>query len=261
MTCTTTAKTSIRMLPPKRNKEDVAKRSAGKRASRAIHAEAARLLAPFLRIAALVDPSEPSRAPWDADAALVERVLEAAEGAKLGVGSVTALFFPFGVMLDRERDARSFYAFYWSVRVSLEWLVDAWSDRENWCDLKGRGADSNAIPVFFPTQTWLSISRTRGVSVSDHPLTDMFKNALERVDPSRLRRCPVCRRLYYAIRKNTGACGDHLVLARVRKSRAKQAEYSANKRSRRRLKLPAKKGRERARLVALHKSLRTEDHE
>lgn len=57
------------------------------------------------------------------------------------------------------------------------------------------------------------------VTFTDDPIPSEFKHALEGSEIRRVRRCPVCAAFFYAARKNTGACKEHLALARVRRSR------------------------------------------
>jgi hypothetical protein len=59
-----------------------------------------------------------------------------------------------------------------------------------------------------------------------------FKEALEGTEILRVCRCPICGRFYYAVRKNKGACDEHLARARVKRGRDPQLRerYEANRR-------------------------------
>lgn len=63
------------------------------------------------------------------------------------------------------------------------------------------------------------------------PIEGDFKQALQGAEIRRIRRCPVCEKFFYAERKNTGACKEHLALARVRRSRnpALRKKYERNR--------------------------------
>lgn len=50
------------------------------------------------------------------------------------------------------------------------------------------------------------------------PLEKLF-DALRRVEANRIRRCPICRGFFFAVRANKGACDEHLTLARARRGR------------------------------------------
>lgn len=59
-------------------------------------------------------------------------------------------------------------------------------------------------------------------------LLEGFRNAFKGVELARLYRCPVCTAFYYAVRKNKGACDQHLVLARTWEFRKKTQKYREN---------------------------------
>jgi hypothetical protein len=64
---------------------------------------------------------------------------------------------------------------------------------------------------------------------SSSPLLDRLREAIDGVELTRLRRCPVCCKFYYAIRSNKGACDEHLGVARVWRLRKKIPEYNENR--------------------------------
>jgi len=70
------------------------------------------------------------------------------------------------------------------------------------------------------------------VSFEPDLMLQRFKKALEGTEILRVCRCPICGRFYYAVRKNKGACDEHLARARVKRGRDPQLreKYEANRR-------------------------------
>lgn len=226
------------------------KRFEAKRRDRAFQTRRAQLLAPFLKLAASIDFNEPAPAPWQAESALIERICRTKQNATLARGFL-------GFRSDHDEQAgREFYWLFWSVRTALESLIEAWAHREQWADLKGTGAQSTAFQVQFPGVQTISLNKDGDVSLNENPVVEMFKKAIEGIDLSRLRRCPVCSRIYYAERKNKQACDQHLALARLWRLRGKLPEYNAGRRFRRRAKLSGIRGKKRKEVMALSEAVR-----
>jgi hypothetical protein len=226
-----------------------------------------KLLQLWLDLAALVDFDNELPPPWNAEKELVERVFEQGAAPKpLGDGpelqatlKIGSAFFPFGVIFDRVQGARDFYEFFWTVRRALEWMIDTWAARDRWVDgfgLKGKSPLSS-FPI--PAAQGISMSRSSGSIFfsEDKPIWWAFRQAVDGLELERLRRCPVCRRIYYAWRKNKGACDEHLALARVWRKRGKLSEYKANRRFRKKANLKGLRGKDRQDVLSLSKALQS----
>ncbi len=100
------------------------------------------------------------------------------------------------------------------------------------------------------------------VSFQPEPNLSRFKSALEGVEISRVRRCPLCGKFYYAVRDNKGACDAHLDRARVERGRNPElrAKYEEARRFRKRLGVKKAIGRREARsLNELSEALKTKE--
>jgi hypothetical protein len=174
--------------------------------------------------ASLADPPP----PWQASQEFMETFLEQHAGLvplpDSDVCYATAFpanaFFPLTFVLNRAAGAQEFYSFAWSLRTTLEWIIDAWAQRDHWPSaLPGQPADRayNWVPATLVA----SIDRTGLFAMEPVPVWWVFQQAFKGLDVTRLRRCPLstCGRIFYAKRANSGACDEHLALARTRRSR------------------------------------------
>jgi hypothetical protein len=224
-------------------------------------------LQPWLDFAALSDFGPAVPKPWDVAPELTEAFLEAHGGLK-EVGDATCatrfpanFLFPFGVVFDRPHAAKDFYEFFWTVRSAFEWLVETWANPDQWPKMFGvLPADSPGRTFSIPTGQQMSMNRQSGLVhfTEGSPAWMAFKWVVDGVELERLVRCPVCRRIYYAVRKDKGACDEHLGLARVWDTRGKLPEYNAARKFRRKAGLKGLRGKARKDLVALNQSLRQE---
>jgi len=198
-----------------------------------------------LDLAAIVRPADEPVRPWDASTVLMEQVFRSVGltgtsfSEALGLdASPEGLFFwscrKFPELFrptpgewpvhTRESAARIVYNLFFEVRSVLDTVVDAKlvpnllsGESEWWIWIKhSETAPTRAI----------SVSRLETLSICDGKAHFdenrewmRFKAALESAEIDRLRRCPVCQRIYYAVRKNKGACDLHLNSVRVRRNR------------------------------------------
>lgn len=163
--------------------------------------------------------------PWQADSKSMDDILEG-HAAPQKSASFTAAsrfpgtyFFPLGVIFDRAQAARDFYAFAWQVTNVLRWIVTAWSNRDKWPGLSAMGPPSASLSLL-PAQS-LSMGQSGLLTILPDPAWMLLMQSLEGLEAHRLRRCPIadCGRFFYAARSNSGACHEHLALARVRRGR------------------------------------------
>jgi hypothetical protein len=232
-----------------------------KRPSRAFQTNREQQLQRWLDFAALLDFERALPSPWEADMKLMQLVLE--RGARpersdtisIATKTMGQMFFPFGAIFDVERGAHDFYAFFWTVRSAFEWMVDTWTDRENWPDFIGSNGQHPISSFAIPSDQAISMSKLGLVVLQDNPVWQLFRGAIQLLDLGRLRRCPVCRRIYYAWRANKGACDQHLGLARVWRKRGKLPEYNASRRFRKKAGLKGVRGNARSDVLSLSKAL------
>jgi hypothetical protein len=136
-------------------------------------------------------------------------------------------------------------------------MVDTWANRKNWPDILGsKGEDPfSSFPI--PSAQTISMNKLGFAYVQENPVWNFFKHAISGLELERLRRCPVCRRVYYAWRNNKGACDAHLGLARTWRKRDKTREYNQSRRFRRKANLNALRPKEKRELLSLSNSLRS----
>jgi hypothetical protein len=187
----------------------------------------------WLDFAASVSFAEPLPPPWAASQQFMEAFLEEHAGLvplpNTEVFYATKFpadaFFPLTLVMNRAAGAREFYAFHWVLRSVLEWIVDAWASRDAWPSVTGQPADHTFN--WIPATLIASIDRTGLFSMEPVPVWLVFQQTFNRLDVARLRRCPLpnCRKIFYAKRANTGACDEHLSIARTQRSRALKRQY------------------------------------
>lgn len=184
-------------------------------------------LQPWLDFAAVVPANEEVPPPWKAPPELMDRVFEATGPQPRWPGSdfwvctkFPALFGPFpadSLLHKREDAAQIVYKFFFDVRSALDWVAEA---REV---SLGQGLPSASIStkpqVVFGSGSQIITVHEGKVLFEDNREWTRFREAIRGVEIRRLRRCPVCRRIYYAVRDNKGACDLHLDVARVRRHR------------------------------------------
>jgi len=214
---------------------------------------------PWLDLAAAVGFAEEVPAPWEASPEFVDRFLERHAGLKRVMDSATPfwcatrgvamLFFPMGAIFDRARDAREFYEFFWNVRCAIDWIADAETNEKIGSDIEAQTLGAG----FDAERSWKrmrdlarelieakALGRTTGLRIPSRAtitkrdgfvhlveetfLWAVFKAAIEGIEVKRLKRCYIrnCRKIFYATRKNTGACREHLARARVYRGRDRE---------------------------------------
>jgi len=180
-------------------------------------------LQPWLDFAASVKFTEPVAPPWQADQPYKDRFLEEHAGLKSGAGAFIATrfpansFFPLGAGFNHSDAARDFYHFFWTVRTTLEWIIEAWLNRDRWPSFL-----NGSVGFFLPAmEQTILMSRSGSLTITANFAWNLFLSSINGLDVHRLRRCPFpdCRKIFYAVRANTGACREHLERARVQRGR------------------------------------------
>jgi hypothetical protein len=222
-------------------------------------------LQPWLDFAELVPFAETVPLPWQATQEYKERFLEEHAGLKPLEGESfratrfpADAFFPMSLVMNRAAGAQQFFSFFWSVRTTLGWFIDSWARRDHWPSIDGQPAKHDFQWV--PTTQIFSLDRSGLVSMFQAGVWGPFYQALQGLNIQRLRRCPICGRIYYAVRKDLAACPEHLKLARSRRERGKLPEYTASRRLRKKLGLKGSRGKQRQKLDLRSRALRPEDN-
>ena len=110
--------------------------------------------------------------------------------------------------------------------------------------------------------TWVTIAyeinpQRSGPAVRAWNPFTRFIEALQPIETSRLRLCPVCNQFFYAARKNAPCCSPKCSHTRRQHiSTGNWEQYKRARAFRARAKLPAVKGKERRRLMELSEALR-----
>jgi hypothetical protein len=145
------------------------------------------------------------------------------EQTQIAAGLESALFaFTPQALPDRTVAARLLYSLFFSVRWAFETIVKE-SDHRRRRVQSGRKItypSSFSWPYFGFSQN-LEIDGMGGINIRDDRAWASFREAVKDVEAERLRRCPVCMRIYYAARLNKQACDEHLLLAAVWRTRGK----------------------------------------
>jgi hypothetical protein len=186
----------------------------------------------WLDLAAVLPASEELPPPWETSSELMEQVFQQSAdpeppwpGSDLWCsGKFPELFGPFPAdspLHDRKTASRAFYRFFFDIRSALDWLVEAVDVAPLDSRLTPQGLwISSKEKVVFASSGLQTVGVDKGkVHFEDNREWIRFREALEGVEVKRLRRCPVCQRIYYAVRDNKGACDLHLDVARVRRHR------------------------------------------
>ena len=242
------------------------------------HTETAQRLRPWLDYAAAIPWNEPLPRPWEVSPEVALDVVLKADrllpGGSLMVNELAHATvksrsrFPRTRLADwyaRKRPTHSdmwFYELFWSVRTSLSWFA-AFGTRPI---AKYSGRTDRRVAVMMPPELESVAAETPAlcadgtVSFAENLAWGSFKRAILGVEASRLKHCPVCNRVYYAVRRNKGACDEHLGLARVWRKRGKDPEYNASRRFRKKAGLKGVRGKERRELELLSRALPSEEN-
>jgi hypothetical protein len=237
-----------------------------------LHHRIATRLQVWLDLAAIVPYSQELPAPWEVSDEIEQQVWELAIANRPKAGGkdprptvqvIATSYLPFGIADEKlGKDARErFYSLFYSVRSLLSDLIDAHDKPGSKSALALLGATPGplagvvqTVPVcFIPVQHAVILGGI--ISFYEDSNWSLFKTAIAGVEVSRLRRCPVCCRIYYAIRANKRACDDHLALAAVWRARGKAPTYRSSRQFRQRAGLKGIRGRKRAEIVTLHDTL------
>ncbi len=214
---------------------------------------------PWLDLAAAAGFADEVPAPWEASPQFMDGFLEQHAGLKRVMGSgspwwiatrgLASLFFPFGAILDRARDSRAFYEFFWNVRTAIDWISNTGTSQSTGSNIEAQtpGSNFDTAPSWNKLRDLASelieakaLGRTIGFRIPSRAtitksggfvhlveetfLWAAFKAAIEGIEVKRLKRCYIrnCRKIFYATRKNTGACREHLARARVYRGRDRE---------------------------------------
>ena len=159
-----------------------------------------------------------------------------------GMGEMLAAAGPIGAAVAVvDAAAKAIAGTMDTARQGIKLLGDTTVDavHNDYLGAFNRGVDATAetlkkVPI--AGQVWaaeLPALRADGTPMfTQNPAWGSFKRAIEDqdLDGSRLRHCPICHRVYYAVRRNTLACAQHRNLANVWRKRGKLPEYNANRR-------------------------------
>jgi len=123
--------------------------------------------------------------------------------------------------MDVSQAEQLYYRLFYSVRSTLALAEAATSFSPRGVKL-GESRDvefwPSSLEAGFPQ--YLAIDANGRLHIKPDPTWQQFTDALEAVDASRLRRCPECTAIFYAVRNNTLACPKHTALARVKRAQA-----------------------------------------
>jgi len=129
-----------------------------------------------------------------------------------------------------------------AVREVLDWEAAAGADSS-----VGHKGPAGWRLMWPPPKTMaLVMPAIRGdgaIGFLPNPAWRAFMQALRGANGARLRRCPICSELYFAVRDNKSACDKHLVLARTWRKRGKLPEYKKNRDFRKKARLKGVRGR------------------
>jgi hypothetical protein len=172
------------------------------------------------------------------------------------VYDLAGMFLGFGAIATGQ-EAKRFYQLFYAVRTLFSDLI-VWRQEslEEPREKPGLGGLlSEYVPVFHSAGQHAFIGKNGRISIVDEPVWSLFKGAINGIEVSRIRRCPVCNRVYYATRANKGACDDHLALAAVWRARGKAPTYQSGRQFRHQAGLKGVRGRKRTEIVKLHAAL------
>jgi predicted nucleic acid-binding Zn ribbon protein len=139
---------------------------------------------------------------------------------------------------------------FYNVRAALAAIVEAGAKKQPAAQISPTSSivvtPLRGVKFMFPapsTGTVAFIMPDGTLWFYQDPYRD-FLAVIEGVEVTRLRRCPVCGRFFWAQREDKAACGARCAnVYRVRRRREKQREYAANRRENRRVKKQRAKGR------------------
>jgi len=222
-------------------------------------------LQPWLDLAALLPFKSPAPRPWLADVETVERVFmegAAPESDDINPALIRFRKFPAdelfrsrlvtekGISSDigtrignlwsgaasslscsRTEAAQVFYGLFFNVRLALEAITAQGARQKSKKEHGSRLHDYRIHFSFFGFPQTVDIRSDGTAHISDEPVWLSFRDAIEGVESQRLRRCPECARVYYAVRFNKQACDAHLAVAAVKRAQKKRSEYENNRRA------------------------------
>jgi hypothetical protein len=126
----------------------------------------------------------------------------------------------------QRQEYRALYALSYLVRATLTRI-------SQWKPEIGGGLALTYAPIEFPVSIFVAIDEEgRLKASSDDLFIEYFHRALEGLEAARIRRCPVCGRIYFAHPLHKSACSERCcAVERVRRKRdpRKQTEYNLNR--------------------------------
>ena len=149
------------------------------------------------------------------------------EFASRPIGTYPAVFFQLTISvrlaLAQKRESKKLIETYKAVRDFLE-SVPAMEPRDG---LNTSGADAEKD---FPITFFASRAENGRLVFQADPLRSHFKDALDGVETQRIRRCPICEKIFFSQRITQRACSKLCnQTRRVREWRSKQAKYEYNR--------------------------------
>jgi hypothetical protein len=174
------------------------------------------------------DPSTLRATKYPASALFRNGIFDEQKQMAPGIERALVAFTP-QALPNRTAAAQLLYSLFFSVRRAFETIVEE-------SDHRRRRAQPGRNPITYPSYfSWpffgfsqsVEIDAMGGIHIRDDPAWASFREALKDVEAERLRRCPVCKRIYYAARLNKQACDEHLLLAAVWRTRGKLRNQEA----------------------------------
>jgi hypothetical protein len=222
-------------------------------------------LQPWLDLAALLPFKSPAPRPWLADVETVAHVFKegaAPESDKLNPGFIRFRKFPADELFRSRvvpeegtspdigtrignlwtgaassfffsytEATQVFYCLFFNVRLALETIAVRGAHQKSRSERGLRLHDYRIHLPFFGFPQTVEVRSDGTARICDEPVWLHFKETIKGVDSQRLRRCPECARVYYAVRFNKQACNAHLAVAAVKRAQKKRSEYENNRRA------------------------------
>jgi hypothetical protein len=222
-------------------------------------------LQPWLDLAALLPFKSKAPPPWLADVETVERVFRegaAPESDDINPGSMRFSKFPADELFRNRlvtegggsadsgtrmgnmwtgpasslisnwtAAAEVFYCLFFNVRLALQTIAVQGAHQKSKSERGLRLLNYRIHLPFFGFPQTLAIGSDGTAEICDEPVWLCFRETIKRVESQRLRRCPECARVYYAVRFNKQACDAHLAVAAVKRAQKKRSEYENNRKA------------------------------
>jgi hypothetical protein len=117
-------------------------------------------------------------------------------------------------IVDLNAAEEIFYRLYFHIRSTLLLVIlarETWRSKPHLLPLVSMPSLEHGAPQF------VAFKETGRLTLKTDPTWLAFAQALEDVEPQRIRRCPECGAFFYAIRNNTQGCEKHRALLNVKR--------------------------------------------